>query len=205
MLRYALRKGDRRDIDILNPAGFFVDGTNPLWEDKRPEAAGNYVNTYDNVGVEGTSTFRFYVHGRLPDGGEFSQVMTHSVWVSVRTDPSASTVATSQLGRNQIQVTITPRDAGGQYLGPFWPTSIDFHTTTGHWVGNVVDRYDGSYSRVLELDPGSAPTVTPVVDGVPLPPLIITTGWLGGLIGWLQRLCKKIVRLLLRLFGRKTV
>lgn len=178
MLRYALRKGDRRDIDILNPAGFFVDGTNPLWEDKRPEAAGNYVNTYDNVGVEGTCTFRFYVHGRLPDGGEFSQVMTHSVWVSVRTDPSASTVATSQLGRNQIQVTITPRDAGGQYLGPFWPTSIDFHTTTGHWVGNVVDRYDGSARRPHRLAPAPlqedrAPAASPLrsEDGVDAGPL----------------------------------
>ena len=203
MLQYALGKGDKGGLDILEPAGFFVDGTNELWEDKRPEAAGNYVNTYDGVDVEGTYTFRFYVHGPLADGSEFTQVMTHSVWVGVSADPNASIFTTATIGRDQLRVTVIPRDAGGQYLGPFWPTSIDFQTTGGTWLGPVVDNLDASYSRVLQLGPGSAPTVTPVVDGAPLPAVVVTTGFLGTLVAWLQRLCKRIVRFLLRLFGRK--
>ena len=76
-------------------------------------------------------------------------------------------------------------------------------TTSGTWVGDVVDNYDGSYTRILQIEPGTAPTVTPVVDGVPLPPVIVTTGIIGSFVGWLQRLCKKIVRFVLRLFHRK--
>jgi hypothetical protein len=203
MLDYALKRRDRRSLDVVTPPGFFVDGSNQLWEDTRPQAAGNYVNTYAKVDVEGTYTFRFYVHGTLADGSDFTQVMTHSVWVGIHADPGNSPLTTTSVGANQLQVSITPRDAAGQYLGPFWPTSIDFQTTSGHWVGPVVDHYNGAYSRVLELEPGVAPTVTPVVDGVPLMPTIVTTGWLGWLIAWLQRLCKKIIRWLLFLFGRK--
>jgi hypothetical protein len=66
-----------------------------------------------------------------------------------------------------------------------------------------VDNLDASYSRVLQLGQGSAPTVTPVIDSVPLPAVVVTTGFLGTLVAWLQRLRKRIVRFLLRLFGRK--
>lgn len=204
MLGYATRRGEgRANLSILTPSGFFVDSTNQLWEDTDPAGAGNYRNTYANVDVEGTYTFRFYVHGTLADGSDFTQVMTHSVWCGVLPDPGVSSVATTTLAGNQLQVSVTPRDAGGQYLGPFWANSIDFQTTSGTWVGPVVDHYDGSYSRVLQLEKGIAPTVTPVVDGVPLQGTIVTTGWLGKLIAWLQRLCKKIIRFLLALFGKK--
>jgi hypothetical protein len=203
MLGYAQRRGEKDSLSILTPSGFFVDGTNQLWEDTNPPGAGNYRNTYANVDAEGTYTFRFYVHGTLADGSDFTQVMTHSVWCGILPDPGSSAVSTATLGTNQLQVSVTPRDAGGQYLGPFRTSSIDFQTTSGTWIGPVVDHYDGSYSRVLAPDAGVAPTVTPVVDGVPLQGTIVTTGWLGKLIAWLQRLCKKIIRLLLALFGKK--
>jgi hypothetical protein len=205
MLGYAQRHTERKGggLSILTPSGFFVDGTNQLWEDTDPAGAGNYLNTYANVDVEGTYTFRFYVHGTLADGSDFTQVMTHSVWCGILPDPGMSAVATATVGTNQLQVSVTPRDARGQYLGPFWPNSIDFQTTSGTWLGPVVDHYNGSYSRVLQLEQGIAPTVTPVVDGVPIYGTIVATGWLGKLIAWLQRLCKKIIRFLLALFGKK--
>ncbi|MGH2933891.1 MAG: vWA domain-containing protein [Gaiellaceae bacterium] len=203
MLQYATRRGEgKANLSILTPSGFFVDGTNQLWEDTTPAGAGNYLNTYANVDVEGTYTLRFYVHGTLADGSDFTQVMTHSVWCGILPDPGSSAVGTATLGANQLQVSVTPRDALGQYLGPFRTTWIDFQTTSGTWAGPVVDHYDGSYSRVLQLEKGIAPTITPVVDGVPLHGTIVTTGWLGKLIAWLQRLCKKIIRLLLALFGK---
>lgn len=203
MLQYAQRRAEKSNLTILTPSGFFVDGTNQLWEDTDPAGAGNYQNVYANVDVEGTYTFRFYVHGTLADGSDFTQVMTHSVWCGILPDAGSSPLATATLGTNQLQVSVTPRDAGGQYLGPFRTTWIDFQTTSGTWVGPVVDHYDGSYSRVLALQAGVAPTITPVVDGVSLQGTIVTTGWLGKLIAWLQRLCKKIIRLLLALFGKK--
>ena len=204
MLQFATRRAEgKQNLTILTPSGFFVDGTNQLWEDTDPAGAGNYRNTYANVDVEGTYTFRFYVHGKLADGSDFTQVMTHSIWCGVLPDPGVSTVAATTVGTNQLQVSVTPRDARGQYLGPFWTSLIDFRTTSGTWLGPVVDHYDGSYSRVLQLEAGIAPTVTPVVDGVPIYGTIVSTGWLGKLIAWLQRLCKKIIRLLLALFGKK--
>lgn len=203
MLQYAQRRAEKSNLTILTPSGFFVDGTNQLWEDTDPAGAGNYRNVYANVDVEGTYTFRFYVHGTLADGSDFTQVMTHSVWCGILPDAGSSPLATATLGTNQLQVSVTPRDAGGQYLGPFRTSWIDFQTTSGTWAGPVVDHYDGSYSRVLTLEAGIAPTITPVVDGVPLQGTIVATGWLGKLIAWLQRLCKKIIRLLLALFGKK--
>jgi hypothetical protein len=203
MLQYAQRRGEKDNLSILTPSGFFADGTNQLWEDTDPSGAGNYRNIYAKVDVEGTYTFRFYVHGTLADGSPFTQVMTHSVWCGILPDPGASTFSAATLGANQLQVSVTPRDAGGQYLGPFRTTLIDFQATSGTWIGPVVDHYDGSYSRVLALEAGTSPTITPVIDGVPLQGTIVATGWLGKLIGWLQRLCKKIIRFLLRLFGKK--
>lgn len=203
MLQYALRRSDRNGLETIEPKGFFVDGSNQLWEDKRPHAAGNYVNTYAKTDVEGTYTFRFYVHGKLADGSPFSQVMTHSVWVGVLPSPGNSTVTTTALAGGQLQVTVVPRDAGGQYLGPFWTGLLDFKTTSGTWTGPVVDHYDGSYSRILRLEGGTAPTVSVVVDGVPLTPVIVATGLVGDIIGWLQRLCKKVVRFVLKVFGRR--
>jgi hypothetical protein len=204
MLDTLLRNRGLETLPILEPTGIFVDGTNELHEVAgHPDGPGNYENTFGPITKEGTYTFRFHVGGTLPDGSPYDEVMTISKWSGVEVDPFASTFVLNlghpaPAGSRALQAVVTPRDRGGQYLGPFWPNVVEFRANVGAFQGEVDSRFDGSYAQTLVYPKGTTPVVSVTVQGAPFPPVVAARGPLGLLL----RILRWLLRLLIRLATR---
>jgi hypothetical protein len=198
------------ELPVWVPPAIFVDGTNELHEDsEHPDGPGNYTNVFAQTSREGSYTFRFTIEATLPGGDPYRQVLTLSKWVGVRADPFDSIVDLvlfgSVDGKQRAQVTVTPKDRGGQLLGPFREDAVVFQTTVGSFVSpddgraplpgySKVDNLDGSYTKILVYPKGEVPIVTVEVDGVALAPTVVSGGCLGWLLGPLLRFVAWIVR-----------
>jgi hypothetical protein len=201
MLDTILRNRQLGGLPLLEPTGIFVDGTSELHEvADHPDGPGNYENTFGPLTKEGTYTFRFHVEGTLPDGSPYDEVMTISKWSGVKVDPFGSTFVlnlgvTAPAGMQALQAVVTPRDRGGQYLGPFWPNVIEFHSDVGSFQGEVESRFDGSYAQTLVYPKGTTPVVGVSVQGTPFPPVVGAKGCLGLLLRPLLWLIRLLIRL----------
>ena len=195
----------------MGVAGIFADGTSLLIDDGAhgDDAAGDgiYANTFADTTKEGTYTFTFDIVATLPDGSTFARTYTESKWVGVEVAPWNSvvnlTAATSLAGGLvSRQIIVTPRDARGEFLGPFRTNEVAFRTTVGSFQGDLVDLPDGRYSQALVYDRGQNPIVTITVQGKPLEPVVVEPGggclvapavWLIALLKWLIAALKKLV------------
>jgi hypothetical protein len=201
MLDTILRNRHLEGLPLLEPTGIFVDGTSELHEVAgHPDGPGNYENSFGPLTKEGTYTFRFHVEGTLPDGSPYDEVMTISKWSGVKVDPFGSTFVlnlgvTAPAGMQALQAVVTPRDRGGQYLGPFWPNVIEFHSDVGSFQGEVESRFDGSYAQMLVYPKGTTPVVGVSVQGTPFPPVVGAKGCLGLLLRPLLWLIGLLIRL----------
>jgi Mg-chelatase subunit ChlD len=201
MLQTLLRRADRPDgLELLTPSSIFEDGSNELFDDGNhfdgSSGDGNFANRYLDTDLEGTYTWRFAVTGRLPDGSDFSRVVTISKWVGIGIDPRATEIMTEQLDALhegiRYAITVVPQDGDGQLLGPFRPADVIFRSSDCPFEvtdpeklprvpdgvvyplkggGTIISRYHGSYTRIIECPKGVATTVTITVRGVDLPPL----------------------------------
>jgi hypothetical protein len=154
----------------------FEDGTDRLHDDgaHHDGAAddGVYANRYIPT-KEGTVTLRFHAEGTLPDGSEFSRVITVSKWVGVDAHPPSSPVVFTAVAQppagfvGQV-ISITPRDANGEYVGPFRENRIGIEADAGSFDGPVDSLLDGSYTRTLLHRREENPTITVTVDGKPV-------------------------------------
>jgi hypothetical protein len=205
-----LRARGWEEMPVWVPPSIFVDGTNELHEDPdHPDGPGNYTNVFAKTAREGSYTFRFTIDGTLPSGEPYHQVLTLSKWVGVLADPFGSVLHIDLLGSvdgvQRARVTVTPKDFGGQFLGPFREDAIVFGTTAGGFVVpddgkaplpaySKVDNLDGSYTKVLEYPKGQVPVVTVEVGDVALTPAVVSGGCVGRLLGPLMRLVAWIVR-----------
>lgn len=160
-------------------------------------AAGNgdYSNVFTDTLKEGTYTFRFRITGQLPDGSRFSRLFVRSTWAGVRPDIQASVViwqiGSIVGGLQQATLTITPKSASGEFLGPFRDHAIGFTVWNASLTGPLVGNLDGSYVQTIEYQPGATPVVVPVIYGDPLGPTGPTIdqakpGCLGALLAWLK-------------------
>ncbi len=156
----------------------FPDGSAFLFDDGLHNDGiandGVYSNTYVDTNMEGTYTFNFYIEGKLADGSVFNRVITVSTWVGIAVDPINSLVSVLlgavQGATQTAQVLVRPRDARGQFLGPFRTGEIEFRTSAGAFQGDLVTRPDGSYVQTLTYPTGQVPTVSVNVQGKDLLP-----------------------------------
>jgi hypothetical protein len=191
--------------------GIFTDGTNLLIDDGAhgdgTAGDGDYANTFADTTKEGTYTFTFDIAATLPDGSTFTRTFTQSKWVGVEVAPWNSLVAiaaatTLPNGLVSRQILVTPKDARGEFLGPFRTNEIAFLTTAGSFQGDLVDLPDGRYSQTLVYPQGQNPVVTVTVQGKPLEPVPVVPGagclvapvlWLILLLKWLIAKLKKLI------------
>jgi hypothetical protein len=199
LLSQLLRLRGLEELPTVRPTRFFVDGTDRLWDDgTHGDGAANdgrYANTYTRTDKEGTYTFRFHISGQTPDGSRFADTLTVSRWVGVNVDPLSSLIVINALpardARFQVaQVVVTPRDRGGQFLGPFRASEVKFAATKAMFQGDTVISPDGRYSRELIYPRGKFPIVTVSVQGKLLPRIPVCSGHLGTIVrlvySWLQ-------------------
>lgn len=208
LLQQLLRQKDLDALPIVNIPSIFIDGTNELFDDgihgDGAAKDGTYANTFANTDKEGSYTFRFTSFGRTPDGSEFADTITMSRWVGVNVDPAFSDIVVNyglpmHDDRFQAaQIFVTPKDRGGQYLGPFRGSAIKFTTTAGAFQGDMVTHPDGRYSRVLVYKRGELPIITISVQDKKFTPIVVAPGCLGQLVLLLRSLLQWILRLIAR-------
>ena len=113
----------------------------------------------DLIRTEGTYTFR--AMAEFGDGCTARRETFWSAHVDVGIDPLTTTVTTSVVGtepdgRQQVQVTVTPRDRFGNHVGPGRVDDLGVAAPTGGELsGALVDQGDGSYGQVVLWDPAS--------------------------------------------------
>lgn len=171
------------DLPTTSPPPPFVDGTDRLHDDgAHGDGAANngvYANTFANTAKEGVYAFRFHITGDLGAGGRFHRVKTISRWVGVTVDAAASPITLTPYtaappGMQGVTVSIVPRDAKGEYLGPYRADEVTINASVGTFDGDVVGQIDGSYTRVLLFPEGKQPVITATAGGVTLTPTIGT-------------------------------
>jgi hypothetical protein len=181
MLRQLLRARKLDGLNVSSPPSIFADGTNELFDDgTHADGAagdGDFANVYTKVDKEGVYTFRFYAVGKLADGSAFNRVVTVSTWCGIHVDSNATAVTFTPLGPigalTQVLVTVVPRDAGGEYLGPFRAEDIKITTSAGSFQGELRGEFDGRYTQVLSYGPNDDPQVAVIAQGRPFPPVSV--------------------------------
>lgn len=190
MLQQLLRANDMSALPVDHPAVIFADGTAELFDDGAhgdgAAGDGDYSNLFVDTTKEGTYTWRIFVDGILPDGSTFNRLLVVSRWVGVTVDAGSSPVTWTSVpgpaGQLAAEVSVTPRDLRGEYLGPFRASDVEFKSTAGTFAGDVESHYDGSYTQTLIYRKGETPSVTVIVQDRPFRP--IPVGGKGCLGGW---------------------
>jgi hypothetical protein len=186
-------------LPTVRYAAPFVDGSVELRSERKGGSA-SLVNTFARNWREGTYRFRFTVSGKTPGGSVFSDVYTRSRVVRLRADDAFSDiavrhgVAAAPPGVRTARISVTPRDALGQHLGPFHPDDVVFRAAGGTLVGGVQSDFDGSYSQLLVYGADEKPVVTPFVRGQGFTPVLVAPG----LFGWLTSLARRASAWLVR-------
>ncbi len=135
---------------------------------------GTYSASYANTAVTGPYSVIFTVEGQRADIGTYSRTETRSV--SVRFGPAVlatSSMSAVPAGRTptgrRYELTLRPRDANGNYLGPDYGNAIRVVVDGTPVAGPPVDRLDGTYVfTFLTTRPAPLTNVTISVFGRPL-------------------------------------
>lgn len=149
------------------------------------DAPGVFGKRFDDLlRVEGN--YRFHAKARYGEHCDATRELVWSVHVEVGMDPGRTEVRTEMLGdlpdgRRKVRVTLVPRDAYGNHLGPGKGDTLTQHPLAGSTpLHGLSDQGDGSYQTMVAWDPasGQAPGVmvgqpdrSPVIvaDASPLP------------------------------------
>lgn len=117
---------------------------------------GLYTTQYSETVREGTYSFLFHIRGNSIDGGPFERQRFIQKHVSVA--PAADHLGLSVLALGEtadkvqrFAVTVTPRDALGNYFGPTRSADITLSASKGQFSDAVMDNLDGSYTQTLTL------------------------------------------------------
>jgi len=113
-------------------------------------ADGIYTALYDNTTVQGSYTFDIAISGKLPVHGELLRArnLTRTVQIkSVKEGKTVIDVGRLRLDTANLQVTVTPIDKYGNYLGPGLSSALIFKAKNVELVGKLVDNLDGSYTQ----------------------------------------------------------
>jgi hypothetical protein len=139
-------------------------GTIPLFDDgthgDEHAQDGVYSNVLSDTPKEGSYTFRFHATGKSEAGGKYRREGDVRRYLKPRFLPEKSAVTALVLddvaGAKRASVTVTPRDALGNYLGPGLGSGLAISVRGGRTVGAPVDLLDGSYTQLVEAPAGVA-------------------------------------------------
>ena len=144
--------------DVTPPAPDLVEG-----------APGHYTSVFTDTAKEGTYTFRWRIDGNLPDGSRYTRVLVRATWVGVRPDPGLLGPIWT-VGDSAWTMTVKPKTASGELLGPFRAETIAMTVVHGSFSGDLIDNLDGSYSREVKGAGGRQPVVSIDIYGTPMNP-----------------------------------
>ncbi|MCK5056974.1 MAG: VWA domain-containing protein [Candidatus Aminicenantes bacterium] len=124
--------------------------------------AGDGIYTFVLPGpkIPGTYIFDITARGKTSSGQPFRRQLIEQKFVYVKTIQRHTAVDLKRVGTgspagNSYDLTITPKDAGGNYLGPGNAAHISFFTQGIKLRGAARDNLDGSYTQKL-LIPGTS-------------------------------------------------
>ncbi len=132
-------------------------------------APGHYASVFTDTAKEGTYTFRWRIEGSLPDGSRYTRVLVRATWVGVRPDPGLLGPIWTAAGVGWT-MTIKPKTASGELLGPFRAETIAMTIVHGGFTGDLIDNLDGSYSRAVKGTVGRQPIVSIDIYDTPMNP-----------------------------------
>jgi hypothetical protein len=147
-------------------------------------APGVYAADFASTGAEGVYRVRFEVDGETPANGPYQRVWVTDHYVQVVPSPEATgfeaVTIPCDLAGSCFRLTLTPRDAAGNLLGPGKTKVIAVGDFSGRVLdGGVSDNLDGTYALSVGYEAGER--TPPVVDiqgtGIALPPV---EDWAGG-------------------------
>ncbi len=117
---------------------------------------GLYTTQYSDTIKEGTYSFLFHMRGTSNDGMPFERQRFIQKHVSVAPSSDHLGIAVLALGETddkikRFAVTVTPRDALGNYFGPSRSAVLSLSASQGQFEGAIVDNLDGSYTQNITL------------------------------------------------------
>lgn len=124
---------------------------------------------FTDTAKEGTYTFRWRIEGNLPDGSRYTRVLVRATWVGVRPDPGLLGAVWTMAGAGWT-MTVKPKTASGELLGPFRAETIAMTVAHGSFDGDLIDNLDGSYSRAVKGAGWHQPVVSIEIYGTPMNP-----------------------------------
>ncbi|SFF02796.1 Trypsin-like peptidase domain-containing protein [Chitinophaga sp. CF118] len=172
-----------------NPIVKYTDDTFDLLDD--PANTGGVFESHGILGrdlkdlLRTEGNYTFHALAKYGDGCIATRELMWSIHVDCGIDASNTTIQTTVIatlpdGKQEVKITVTPKDKYGNNLGPGRTNDLPVTGTPGSSVTGVIeDNGDGTYSVVVIWDPtsGTQPGVIitqpgrpPVVAGVPCPP-----------------------------------
>jgi hypothetical protein len=145
-----------------------VDPALPLYDDGThgdvTAGDGTYTNLFANTTKEGTYAFYFSVKSTTPGGHSFERERTVQQYLSPVVDGHRSQIhlqaAAGQPGR--MTLTVTPRDAFGNRIGPLQRSALSVTTSAGRFEGRLIDDLNGLYRQTLVLPRNVRPTAATI-------------------------------------------
>ena len=117
---------------------------------------GIYANSFDDTTMEGIYTFTFTATGKT-DNTPFrrEETIQKYVTVGVKSDKIEVGVKFDRIVEKEMRayykVTVTPKDAFGNYLGPGYSGAILIKPSKGDLVDDIKDNLDGTYTVTLRI------------------------------------------------------
>jgi len=151
-----------REVVHLAPPGRTPGETIPLFDDATHGDAvaddGTYTNQLLDATKEGMYSLYFAATGSAESGAPYRRERYLQAHVAVAPASPFSKIRVTQVGalRGQYEVTITPRDAFGNLVGPGHADALALSVSRGELVESLVDAGDGTYRQRLMLPPGGS-------------------------------------------------
>jgi len=160
---------------------------------------GIYTGTLTNVDSEGSYTFGFFASGTNKDGVIFKRSETLSEYVKFAAAPEMTevkiirTVKDKETNLATSTIRVIPRDAFGNYMGPFSGGKIKMYSNVGTFGDKYTDSLDGEYTFTLvhpsDEEPELAVSVENVVVAYQLPVKVQAFNWMKILLILLIIIC----------------
>ena len=117
---------------------------------------GIYTNLFSDTKSPGTYTFDITAEGKTSNGQRFRRNRIIQRFIQVKVDEEYTGIELKRLDvdlpdAHEYQVTITPKDASGNYLGPGYADRISFFVKGAKFMDSVRDNLDGSYSQRFRI------------------------------------------------------
>ena len=136
--------------------------------DLKDQGHGIYAGTFDQTTVAGSYGFEAVLDWDMERTGHVHRVERLEAFVKVKPDRANTEVKLTRPAAGTVQITVTPRDKFGNYLGPGYASLVKAQlTSTGRITGPTDPDQIGTYVfTIVGVPSGETPDVDITVDGV---------------------------------------